>query len=76
VTAAAPVLLYTAAGCPYCERKRAELAARGVAVREVDVTARPEAIAELLKVTRGRRIVPVVVEGGRIEIAPGGGTAF
>ncbi len=37
---------------------------------------RPEAIAELLKVTRGRRIVPVVVEGGRIEIAPGGGTAF
>ena len=73
---AAPVLLYTKAGCPYCAAKRAELAARGVAVREVDVSVHPEAVAELLKVTRGRRIVPVVVEGGRIAIAPGGGSSF
>ncbi|HUE29706.1 MAG TPA: glutaredoxin family protein [Verrucomicrobiae bacterium] len=73
---AAPVLLYTKAGCPYCDAKRSELAARGVAVREVNVSEHPEAIAELLKVTRGRRIVPVVVEGGRIEIAPAGGSAF
>ena len=74
--AAAPVLLYTAAGCPYCAAKRAELVARGVAVREVNLSERPEAIAELLKVTRGRRIVPVVVGGGRIEIAPEGGSSF
>ena len=73
---AAPVLLYTKADCPYCDAKRAELAARGVAVREINVSERPEAVAELLKVTRGRRIVPVVVEGGRIEIAPGGGSSF
>jgi len=73
---AAPVLLYTKAGCPYCDAKRSELAARGVAVREVNVSEHPEAIAELLKVTRGRRIVPVVVEGGRIEIARAGGSAF
>ena len=73
---AATVLLYTKAGCPYCDAKRAELAARGVAVREVDVSEHPEAVAELLKVTRGRRIVPVVVEGGRIAVAPGGGSAF
>ena len=72
----APVLLYTKAGCPYCAAKRAELVARGVAVREIDVTERPEAVPELLKVTRGRRIVPVVVEGGRIEIAPEGGSSF
>ena len=73
---AAPVLLYTKTGCPYCAAKRAELAARGVAVREIDVSERPEVVAELLKVTRGRRIVPVVVEGGRIEIAPEGGSPF
>jgi len=73
---AAPVLLYTKTGCPYCAAKRAELAARGVAVREIDVSERPEVVAELLKVTRGRRIVPVVVEGGRIEIAPEGGSSF
>ena len=73
---AAPVLLYTKTGCPYCAAKRAELGARGVAVREINVSERPEVVAELLKVTRGRRIVPVVVEGGRIEIAPGGGSSF
>ena len=73
---AAPVLLYTKTGCPYCDAKRAELAARGMAVREINLSERPEAVAELLKVTRGRRIVPVVVEGGRIEIAPEGGSSF
>ena len=73
---AAPVLLYSKTGCPYCDAKRAELAARGVAVREINVSERPEAVPELLKVTRGRRIVPVVVEGGRIEIAPEGGSSF
>jgi len=73
---AAPVLLYTKTGCPYCAAKRAELGARGVAVREINVSERPEVVAELLKVTRGRRIVPVVVEGGRIEIAPEGGSSF
>jgi len=73
---AAPVLLYTKTGCPYCAAKRAELAARGVAVREINVSEHPEVVSELLKVTRGRRIVPVVVEGGRIEIAPEGGSPF
>jgi glutaredoxin len=73
---AVPVLLYTKTGCQYCDAKRAELAARGALVREINLSERPEAIAELLKVTRGRRIVPVVVEGGRIEIAPGGGSSF
>ena len=73
---AAPVLLYTKTGCPYCAAKRAELAARGVAVREINVSEHPEVVSELLKVTRGRRIVPVVVEGGRIAIAPGGGSSF
>ena len=73
---AAPVLLYTKTGCPYCAAQRAELAARGAAVREINVSEHPEAVAELLKVTRGRRIVPVVVEGGRIAIAPGGGSSF
>jgi glutaredoxin len=70
----APVLLYTTAGCAFCDAKRAELARRGVRVREIDVGVHPEAIPELLKLTRGRRIVPVIAEGGRIEVAPEGGS--
>ena len=76
MSATAPVVLYTKTGCAYCAAQRDALAARGVAWREVNVTERPEAIPELLKVTRGRRIVPVVVAGTRIEIAPAGGSAF
>jgi glutaredoxin 3 len=76
VTATAPVVLYVKTGCPFCAAQREALAARGVAWREVNVSERPETIPELLKVTRGRRIVPVVVAGGRIEIAPGGGSSF
>jgi glutaredoxin 3 len=76
VTSPAPVLLYTKAGCARCEAARRDLAARGVAYREVNVSERPEAIPELLKLTRGRRIVPVIVDGARVEIAPGGGSAF
>ncbi len=74
--AAPPVVLYTRTGCPWCDRKRAELVARGVPFREIDVAARPEVIAELLKLTGGRRLVPVVVEGARIEVAPDGGSRF
>ena len=72
----APVLLYTRTGCPYCDAKRTELAARGVPIREINVTERPQAVAELMKLTGGRRIVPVVVEGGRIDVAPDGGSTF
>jgi glutaredoxin len=75
VTAAA-VLLYTRTGCSYCDAKRAEFAARGVPVREINVSERPQAVAELMKLTGGRRIVPVVVEGSRIDVAPDGGSTF
>ena len=70
MNAGTPVLLYTRAGCPYCDAKRAELVRRGLTLREVDVSARPEAIPELLKLTQGRRIVPVIVAGGRIRDRP------
>jgi glutaredoxin len=76
VSGARRALLYTLAGCPHCDALRAALAARAIEIREVDVGARPEAIPELLKLTGGRRIVPVVVEGGRIEVAPAGGSPF
>jgi glutaredoxin len=71
-----PVLLYTTSGCPHCDAMRAALAARGVTVDEIDIGVRRELVPELLKLTGGRRVVPVVVEGGKILVAPEGGTAF
>jgi glutaredoxin len=71
-----PVLLYTRAGCAHCDAMRTALAARGATVDEIDVQANRRAVPELLKLTGGRRVVPVVVEDGRILVAPDGGSAF
>ena len=71
-----PVLLYVRAGCPHCDAVRARLAARGATVTEIDVAKRRAAIPELLKLTGGRRVVPVVVEEGVVSVAPEGGTEF
>jgi len=70
------VTLYVQRGCPHCDRQRDALVARGLEFHEVDVGASPEVIPELLKLTKGRRIVPVVVEGARINVASGGGSEF
>lgn len=73
---AAHVTLYVKRSCPHCDRRRAELVARAVRFTEIDVTARPDVVPELLKLTKGRRIVPVVVEGARIDVASEGGSEF
>jgi len=70
------IVLYTRDGCTYCERLRADLAAGPDRVIEVNLSREPQATAEFLKVTGGRRIVPVVVRDGRIDVAPGGGSGF
>ena len=68
--------LWTKAGCPYCDELRRELRARGVDVEEIDIEKNLHLLPELLKLTGKRRIVPVLVFGTKIEIAPRGGSAF
>ena len=76
IVPAPPVLLYVIPDCPHCARQRAALAAGDAAVCEIDVRARPEVIPELMKLTGGRRLVPVIVEGVDIRVAPDGGSTF
>ena len=68
-----PVTLYVKTGCPYCAAKRREFQGKGLPFSEINVTERPEAIPELLRLTHGERLVPVVVQGQRVSIAPEGG---
>ncbi len=70
------VTLYVHAGSPACEALKRRLDEQGVAYTELDVARRRELVAELLKLTGGRRIVPVLVSGGTIEVAPHGGDPF
>lgn len=76
MSAGGQVLLYTRPGCPHSDALRAALTARGAAITEIDVAKRRDAVPELLKLTGGRRIVPVLVDGATIAVAPDGGTAF
>lgn len=72
----ATATLYVTTGCRYCAAERDALARRGVTVIEVNVAEHPEAIPELLKLTKGERRVPVIVEAGSIRTAPDGGSEF
>jgi len=72
----AAITLYVRNGCAFCDAKRRELAARGAPFTEVNVSDHPEAIPELMKLTRGVRMLPVVVEGARIQVALDGGAPF
>jgi glutaredoxin len=70
------ITLYTLARCPFSRAMREWLHARGATFTEIDLEEMPERIPELMKLTRRRRIVPVLVDGTRVEIAPEGGTQF
>ncbi len=67
------VTFYVKTDCPYCAAMREELDARGGEYNEINVKETPEVIPEVLKLTGGRRIVPVLVDGDKVEIAPNGG---
>jgi glutaredoxin 3 len=70
------ITLYTLARCPFSVELRRRLEERGAAFTEIDVGEKPECVPELVKLTRRRRIVPVLVDGVRVEVAPDGGTEF
>ena len=59
----APVLMYTTAVCPYCQRAKQLLTARGVsAIEEVRIDLDPARRDEMMQRTR-RRTVPQIYIG-------------
>lgn len=70
------ITLYTLSRCPFSRALRARLEERGATFTEIDVGEKPQCVPELVKLTKRRRIVPVLVDGVRIEVAPDGGTEF
>ena len=71
------VTLYVRPGCLACDAARQALLDAGRAFTEIDVGRHPEVVPELLKLTKGRRVVPVVVDGTRISLPDEGtGSAF
>lgn len=59
------VELYTAPDCPYSEAAREDLEWRAVEFVEYDVERDSAARERMLKLTGGKRTVPVIVEEGK-----------
>jgi glutaredoxin len=72
----ARTVLYYKPDCPHCDDARSALAAAGAEIEEIDIEALPEVVPELLKLTRGRRLVPVWVDESGVHVAPRGGSTF
>jgi hypothetical protein len=52
---------------------REDLDSKGTDYNEVNVKETPAVVPELLKLTGGRRLVPVLVDGTNVAVAPKGG---
>ena len=68
--------LYVKSECPHCAALRKRLSSTVDGLVVVDIDASPQCVPELLKLTGRKRIVPVFVDGTKIEVAPDGGSEF
>jgi glutaredoxin len=62
------ILLYTHPDCNYSDAQRADFVKDGVEFTEIDISLHPERIDELVQLTGGERITPVLVEGDKISV--------
>lgn len=69
----ADVKMYTKPRCPYCAAAKEHYTKAGKAFDEINVIDNPEAQKELLTLSKGKRIVPVVVDKGEVIVGWNGG---
>jgi glutaredoxin 3 len=66
------VLIFGKDTCPYTQAAIEDFQSRDVPVRYVNVKKDKAELENMLALTGGRRLVPVIVEGGRVTIGFGG----
>ena len=62
------LIIYTHPSCSYSAAARQELDSNNTAYEEIDVTVHPEAVADLVRLTGGERITPVIVDGDQVTV--------
>ncbi|MCH7690850.1 MAG: glutaredoxin [candidate division Zixibacteria bacterium] len=65
--------IYTKQGCPYCAAALKHYTEQGTEFKQIDIHDTPGAKEEVLKLTKGQEIVPVIVEDGQVTAGFGGG---
>jgi glutaredoxin 3 len=73
VTVPQKVVIYTKPGCPYCAAARQDLEERGVPYEEISIENNPKAIKEVMRLSNGKGIVPILVSGEEVKVGFGGG---
>ncbi len=68
----AEVTIYTKPGCPYCAAAKEHYSKQGISFKEIDVYDIIGAKEEAIRLA-GRRIVPVIIEDGKVQVGFGGG---
>lgn len=69
----AEVTMYTKPGCPYCAAAKDHYNGEKIAFDEINVIDNPTAQEDLLKLSDGQKIVPVIVDKGEVKLGWGGG---
>ena len=62
------VVIYTHPDCGYSVKARDELVQNEIEFTEIDLSVRPDAWAEVERLTGGDRMTPVIVEGDFVTI--------
>ncbi len=68
------VIIYTHPDCAYSAAAKMDYRHRNVAYTEIDVSKEPDKIPDLLKLTGGERLTPVIVENGQATVGFKGGS--
>jgi glutaredoxin 3 len=66
------VTIFGKDGCPYTQAAREDYERRGVPFDYINVRKDAAALDRMLQYSKGRRAVPVIVEGERVTIGFGG----
>lgn len=66
-------ILYTKPGCPFCAEARKDLDERGVSYEEVSIEKGPDVVEEVMRLSNGSGIVPILVSGDEVKVGFGGG---
>jgi glutaredoxin 3 len=69
----ADVKMYTKPHCPYCAAAKEHYTKAGRAYDEINVIGDADAQKEVLVLTKGKRIVPVIVDKGEVIVGWNGG---
>ena len=67
------VIIYTKPGCPFCAKAKQDLEERGVPYKEMSIEDNPKVAEEVMNLSNGQGIVPILVTGEEIKVGFGGG---